>query len=80
MAVIRLACSLPSKAEGLARVSSANKLHWTDIGAAELADVSVDGDAGPVPAQDPTAVGVDLAEGDGSHSSSLEPEGEAADS
>jgi hypothetical protein len=32
-----------------------------------------------VPSQDGSAIGIDLAEGDGSHSGALEPEAEAAD-
>lgn len=45
----------------------------------ERAHVVEDGDAGPAPAEVPAVVFVDFAEGDGSHSSSLEAEGEPTD-
>jgi len=45
----------------------------------ENCDIVVAGDAGPVLGEDAAAVGIDLAEGDGSHSGSLEPEAEPAD-
>ena len=44
----------------------------------ENCDIVVAGDAGPVLGEDAAAVGIDLAEGDGSHAGALEAEGEAA--
>jgi hypothetical protein len=46
----------------------------------ERSDICIDGHIWPVFAQDGSTVGLDFAEGAGSHSGSLKPEGEAADS
>jgi hypothetical protein len=46
----------------------------------KLSDVSVNRDIWPVSSQHALAIGIDLAEGDGSHSGSFEPEAKAADS
>ena len=45
----------------------------------EGSHVVVNRDIWPVPSQDGSAVGIDLAEGDGSHAGALEAEREAAD-
>jgi hypothetical protein len=45
----------------------------------DCSDVSENRDIWPVLSQDGSAIGIDLAEGDGSHSSPLESEREAAD-
>jgi hypothetical protein len=52
-----------------------------DIGgdAAEGPHIPVNGDIWPVLSEHPLAIGVDFAEGDGSHSGSFEPEAETAD-
>jgi hypothetical protein len=49
-----------------------------NISRGELPDVSPNRDIWPVPSQHPLAIGVDLAETDGSHSGPLEPEAEPA--
>jgi hypothetical protein len=46
----------------------------------KFSDISVNRDIWPMSSQDALAIGVDLAEGDGSHSGALEPEAEAANS
>jgi hypothetical protein len=45
----------------------------------ESCNVVVDWDVRPVLSQDGAAVGLDFAEGDGSHSGSFEPEAESSD-
>lgn len=74
--VIFRASALPGETEWLAWVSSANNVA---LDAGECADVVMDGDAWPVLSEDGPAVGVDLAEGDGTHSGSFKPEAETAD-
>ncbi len=75
---MRFAFSLPGagSAKRLAGEPAANNIC---CGWAKCSDVVVTRDAGPVLSEDCPAVGIDFAEGDGSHSGSLEPEGEAAD-
>jgi hypothetical protein len=66
--------------EGLAGIASANNVNCSGVLlAVELADVVVDWDVWPVPLEHPSAVGLDFAEGDGSHPSPFEAETEAAD-
>jgi len=50
-----------------------------DLRCGEGSHVVVNRNIWPVPSQDGAAVGVDLAEGDGSHSGALKAEREAAD-
>jgi hypothetical protein len=49
-------------------------------GCGKLSDISVNRDIWPVLSEHGLAIGIDLAEGDGSHSGSFEAEAEAADS
>lgn len=67
---------LPSgNREGLAGVSSANKIDCSGVLAAvKLADVAVDGDAGLVSGKHLPAISIDLTKGGGSHSCSFESE------
>jgi hypothetical protein len=50
-----------------------------DLRCGKGSHVIVNRDIWPVASQDGSAIGIDLAEGDGSHSGALEAEGEAAD-
>jgi len=66
--------------EGLAGVSTANNVNCSgELAAVERADVVVDRYVGPVPGEDLSAVGVDLAERGGAHPGSFEPKAESAD-
>ena len=66
-----------SSAKGLAREASTHEIGADDR---HLSDVVVAGDVRPVLSENRPAPGIDLAECDGSHPGSFEPEGEAADS
>jgi hypothetical protein len=79
MAVILRASTLPGTAEGLARIAPADKVNWPCIPGVQVAHIFVDGHTWPVLAKHGSAVGVDFAEGDGSHPGSFESKGESAD-
>lgn len=64
----------------LAGESPANNVNWSNVESPEFSHVGMAGHVGPVLAQDCPAERVDLAEGNGSHPGSFEPEREAADS
>jgi hypothetical protein len=67
-------------AEGLAGVSAANKVNCSLICASvEVPDVAVDGDVGPMLAQDGLAEGIDFAEGESPQARLSEAETESAD-
>ena len=70
--VIFLAPSLPGHTKGLAWVSSADEVHRPNCVGSELSDVLMDRGVGPVFGKHSSAIGVNLAEGDGVHSRSFE--------
>lgn len=70
----RKPCALAGEADVLARESPANNVNCPDIEGSQVTHILEDGHAGPVLAEDGSTVGVDLAEGDGSHSGSFESE------
>jgi hypothetical protein len=72
--------SWPGYADVLAGESPTNNVNWTDVEGVQVTHILEDGHGRPVLAEHGSAVGVDLAEGDGTHSGSLKAEGEAADS
>lgn len=81
VAVVRFAFLLSGDAEGLAGEASTDEIDSsepTQSVCVNGVNVSETGDVGPVLTQDGSAVFVALAEGDGSHSGSLEPETESA--
>ena len=67
-------------ADVLTGESSANEVDLTQSTWVKGADILEDRDTRPVAPQDRSTVGLDFAEGDGSHSGSLKSEGEASDS
>jgi hypothetical protein len=77
------ASTLPGKADVLARESASNEFNGNSVCVQSLlgegSHVFVAGHIGPVLFEDGAAVGLDLAEGDGSHPRPLKSEGEAAD-
>lgn len=79
-AVISRAFALPGAgcAEWLARKPSANNIGESGAGL-EFSHIVVAGDVRPVLCEHPSAEGIDLAEGDGSHSCALKAETESAD-
>jgi hypothetical protein len=82
VAVVFLAGLLSCEAEGLTREATTDEIDFskpTQSVCVNRVDVIEAGDAWPVLSQDSSAVLVTLAEGDGSHSCSLESETEAAD-
>jgi hypothetical protein len=67
-------------ADVLARESSSDNVNWADVFGAQVTHILEAGHVRPMLPKHCSAVGVDFAEGDGTHSGSLEPEGETADS
>jgi hypothetical protein len=76
MAVICLASTLPRGTERLAGKAPANDIC---CGWLKRSNVIVTRNIGPVFGEDCSAVGIDLAEPDGPHPGSFEPETESAD-
>jgi len=82
VAVVRVRFLLSGDAERLAGEATTDEINGSDpiqSICVEFADVTEDRNTGPVLTQDGSAELVGLAEGDGSHPSSLEPERETAD-
>jgi len=75
----REARALAGCADVLTGESAADEINPAVPGAVEGADVVVDGDVGPVLAEDGAAEGIDFAEGDGADADSLAGDGESSD-
>lgn len=65
--------------EWLAGESAADEVHRFNCSGADIADVSMIGDVGPVLAEDGAGVGVDFGLPDDAHSGSFKSEIESAD-